>query len=105
MVNAEQKKRKLDGDDQHDHPARVVSVKVKHEISKHTAVLVVPPNASTLSPIHKLIVVDLWSDDAKAVEQALTELGDFVFPPMRAGIKRTLPICTVRELHPPLLVP
>ena len=30
--------------------------------------------------MHKLYAVDLWSDDVKAVEQALTELGSLCIP-------------------------
>jgi hypothetical protein len=39
-------------------------------------VLVVPPNASSLSPIHKLILVDLWSDDKKVVRKALQQVAE-----------------------------
>jgi hypothetical protein len=88
MVKAEQKKRKaasleeLDGENQDEHhPDRVASVEVEPEGSENTApVIVVPPIAATLSPIHKLIVVDLWSGDAKTVERALTKLANLCAP-------------------------
>jgi hypothetical protein len=75
MANPTQKKRKAasltrEEDDQGNHPDRVASAKVKHEVSEDT-VDVVSPDASTYSPIHQLIVVDLWSNDNKVVKEAL----------------------------------
>jgi hypothetical protein len=39
----------------------------------------VPLDTSALSPIYKLIAVDLWSNKKKVVEQALTQLADLCF--------------------------
>jgi hypothetical protein len=64
---------KLDRDGQDDHTDRIASVRVEHEVGEHE-VLIVPPDTSKVSRIHKLTVVDLWSDDTEAVEQALTGL-------------------------------
>jgi hypothetical protein len=63
------------GDNQDDNSFKGVNVKVEYEACE-TLVLVVPPDTSTLLPIHKLIAVDLWSDDKKIVEEAFSQLAD-----------------------------
>jgi hypothetical protein len=79
MGNPEQKERKSARlkRERVNRKVRLKSADVKgdHEVGENI-VLIVPPNTSTLSPIHKLIVVDLWSDDMKVVEEALKQVAN-----------------------------
>jgi hypothetical protein len=63
-------KRKRDDQDIHSESSYV---KVEQEVGENP-VVIVPPSASTLSPIHKLILVDLWSDDKQVVLEALKQV-------------------------------
>jgi len=65
-----EKKRKVSDDG-----SAVVSVKADAD-DDGAATVVAPPDVSNLSPIQKLLRVDLLKDDSNAVEEALTQLAN-----------------------------
>jgi len=60
--------------------AGVATVKAEDDADAAAApVLVAPPDHSSLSPIEKILGVDLWKDDSNTVQSALTQLAEMCF--------------------------
>ena len=66
-----QKKRKGSDSD-----AGVATVKAEDDADDAAAPVLAPPDHSSLSPIEKILGVDLWKDDSNTVQSALTQLAD-----------------------------